>query len=336
MRVAGAAFALVLGALTLAYELLVRQSEERYGVTRADVAAPSLPKLEVLARDLAEGHHYDVYAIGTSRTEEGIRSDVVAATLGPTFNIGMGGSSLLSGFELLDLIDEKPALVIAGVTPMDFTVVGVKQGTGAVRRARDSIASLHRPKLEERGPAATARAATYAVLHGAAPLRKRNLGQWYERFRLRGDVLKFLNNADAVSTQNHLWIRGYLGVPNIATAETFAQLRPSSTPAEYVEEHEPFYARLHDAVTRQRARGSAIVFVRLPTAPIPRQLEDAAGFDRDIRAAAAREGVRYIDGRELMGEAFVRDPRNFADGGHLNIAGATAFSRALAAALAHR
>src|SRR5689334_17139095 len=86
-RVAGATFALVLCALTLAYELLVRNSEGRYGVTRADVAAPRLPKLEVLARDLADGHHYSVYAIGTSRTEEGMRSDVLASTLGPTFNI---------------------------------------------------------------------------------------------------------------------------------------------------------------------------------------------------------------------------------------------------------
>ena len=333
MRVATVVFTIVLGGLTVTYERLVRASEERYGVKRSDVAIPRLPKLQVLARDLAEGNHYNVYAIGTSRTEEGIRSDTIAASLGPTFNIGMGGSSLIAGFDLLDLIDERPALVLAGVSPMDFTVVGMSQGAGSVRRARDAVALLQRPKLEERGPAAVTRDATYALLHGAAPLRKRNLGEWYDRFRFHGDVLKFLNNADAISLQERLWIRGFLGVHEVATAETFTQLRPTTTLSDYVEEHEPIYARLQECVARQRARGTEVVLVRLPLAPIPRRLEDDAGFDRDIRAAASRLGVRYIDGNALMGEPFLHDLRNFADGGHLNLTGATEFSRALAATL---
>ena len=126
---------------------------------------------------------------------------------------------------------------------------------------------------------------------------------------------------------------GFVGVPRVATPERFRELLPSVTPSEYVQDHGPLYARLQEAVARQRSRGAEVVLVRLPLAPVPRQLEDAAGFDRDIRAAAARCNVRYIDGRALMGDAFINDRRNFVDGGHLNVPGATEFSRALAAAL---
>jgi lysophospholipase L1-like esterase len=133
-----------------------------------------------------------------------------------------------------------------------------------------------------------------------------------------------------VAKQDNLWIRGFLGVPGVATPGHFRELRPSTIPSEYIEDHEPLYARLQEAVDRQRKRGTEVVFVRLPIAPIPRQLEDAAGFDRDIRSAAARFGVRYIDGRVLMGDAFSNDRSNFADGGHLNASGATRFSHVLA------
>jgi hypothetical protein len=334
--VVAASFALALCALTIPYELLVRRSEARYGTKRADLVAPRLRKIDVLAGDLAAGERYTVYAIGTSRTEEGIRSDVIAPTAGPTFNLGMGGSSLLSGFEVLDLLGEKPSLIIAGVTPMDFTVVGEKQGAASIRMARDSIAALGRRKTDERGPAVAARTATYAVLHGAAPRRRRNLGQWLELAQRRGDLMKFINSPDAAVKQESLWIRGFLGVPRVATPERFRELRPSGTPAEYLEEHGPVYARLQEVVARQRRHGTEVVFVRLPIAPIPREIEDAAGFDRDIRAAAARCGVRYIDGHALVGEAFVHDRRNFVDGGHLNVSGATQFSRALAANLSSR
>ena len=43
--------------------------------------------------------------------------------------------------------------------------------------------------------------------------------------------------------------------------------------------------------------------------------------------------TRYIDGRALMGDAFINNRGNFVDGGHLNVPGATEFSRALADAL---
>lgn len=333
--VAAVSFALVLGALTVSYELLVRRSEARYGLRRTNVVmlhSPS-PKIDALVSDLAAGQHYAVYALGTSRTEEGIRSDEIERAFGPTFNLGMAGSSLLAGFEVLELLNERPSLIIVGVTPMDFTVAGVGQGNVSIRLARDSIASLRGPAMEERGPAAAARSMTYTLLHGAAPNRRRSLGQWFDLLRMHGDLLQFINNADAGERQENLWIRGFVGVPRVATPERFRELLPNITPSDYIQDHEPLYARLQQAVARQRSRGTEVIFVRLPLAPVPRELEDAVGFDRDIRAAAARCNVRYIDGRALMGDAFINDRGNFVDGGHLNVPGATGFSRALAAAL---
>ncbi len=327
-------FALVLGALTVSYELLVRRSEALYGIRRTNVVSPHSPspKIDALVSDLAAGQHYDVYALGTSRTEEGIRSDVIDS-VGPTYNLGMSGSSSLSGFEVLDLLNERPSLIIVGVTPMDFTITGMRQGAIGIRLARDSIASLRGVEMEERGPAASARSMTYALLHGAALHRRRSLGQWLDLFRMHGDLLKFINNADAVAKQEDLWIRGFLGVPRVATPEHFRELRPGYIPNEYSEDHEPLYARLAEVVAWQLSRGTEVVFVRMPLAPVPRQLEDAVGFDRDIRVMAAHCGVRYIDGQALVGNGFIDDRRNFVDGGHLNVAGATRFSRALAAAL---
>jgi hypothetical protein len=174
---------------------------------------------------------------------------------------------------------------------------------------------------------------TYMLLHGAAPRRKRNLGQWRERFQLHGELLQYLNNPDATSHPEALWIHGFVGSPTVATAESFVILLPLTMLPEYHDNHDLIYPRLQEAVARQRRRGAQVVFVRMPIAPIPRQMEDAAGFDRDIRAAAARCGVRYIDGNILAGNAFLHDPRNFVDGGHLNVTGATAFSRMLGGAL---
>lgn len=336
VAVAAVSFAVVIGALSISYELLVRRSEARYGTRRSNTGSPlsSSPKIDALVSDLAAGVHYSVYALGTSRTEEGIRSDEIERTVGPTFNLGLSGTSMLCGFQILELLDERPALIVAGVTPMDFTMLGVWQGSVPLRATRDSLASLHRrPDEVERGPAAAARTMTYALVHGASPARRRNLGQWFDLFQMHGDLLKFINNADAVAKQDDLWIRGFFGVRRVATPERFRELQPSGIPAEYVEEHEPLYAQLQEAVARQRKRGTEVVFVRLPIAPIPRTLEDAAGFDRDIRSAAARLGVRYIDGSALVGDAFVNDRGNFVDGGHLNASGATKFSHALADAL---
>jgi|GEM_PF-6650981 len=336
VAVAGLSFAVVIGALTVSYELLVRRSEAHYGIRRLNIGSPlsSSPKIDALVSDLAAGIHYSVYALGNSRTEEGIRSDEIERTAGPTFNLGLSGASMLCGFKILDLLDERPALILVGVTPMDFTTLGVWQGSLPLRVTRDSIASLHRrPEVVERGPAEDARTMTYALIHGASPARRRNLGQWFDLFQMHGDLLKFINNADAVAKQDHLWIRGFLGIPRVATPEHFRELRPSGIPNEYIEDHEPLYAQLQEAVARQRKRGTEVVFVRLPIAPVPRTLEDTAGFDRDIRSAAARFGVRYIDGSALVGDAFVNDRVNFVDGGHLNASGATRFSHVLADAL---
>src|SRR5258708_38050926 len=90
--VAAVTFALVLVVLTVPYELLVRKAEARYGIRRTNVVSPhtASPKIDALVRDLSAGRHYAVYALGTSRTAEGIRSDVIDA-VGPTFNLGMGG-----------------------------------------------------------------------------------------------------------------------------------------------------------------------------------------------------------------------------------------------------
>ncbi|HSY50140.1 MAG TPA: SGNH/GDSL hydrolase family protein [Thermoanaerobaculia bacterium] len=336
VAVAVASFAFVLGALTISYELLVRKSEARYGMRRSNVVSPhsSSPKIDALVNDLSAGVHYAVYALGTSRTEEGIRSDVLDPDVGLTYNLGMSGSSALRGFEVLNLLNERPSLIIVGVTPMDFTITGILQGAVGIRLARDSIASLRgTEREEERGPAAAMRTLTYATLHGAAPRRRRSLGQWFDLFQMHGDVLKFINNADAVAKQENLWIRGFLGVPRVATPEHFRELLPTYIPGEYILERGPLYAQLQQAVAWQRSRGTAVVFVRIPLAPVPREIEDATGFDRDIRQVAARCGVRYIDGRALVGDGFINDRRNFTDGGHLNVSGATAFSRALGAAL---
>src|SRR3954471_11069775 len=190
--VAALSFAVLIGALTVSYELLVRRSEARYGMRRANVVSPlsASPKIDALVSDLAAGVHYSAYAIGTSRTEEGIRSDEIDRAAGLTFNLGMSGASILCGFEVLDLLDERPALLLVGVMPMDFTMTGVRQGNVPLRLARDSIASLHRrPELVERGPAATARNMTYGLLHGASPVRRRSLGQWFDLVQMRGDLL---------------------------------------------------------------------------------------------------------------------------------------------------
>src|SRR5216684_6997452 len=254
---AAVSFALVLCALTVSYELLVHRSEARYGIRRTNVVVPDSlsPKIDALVNDLAAGKHYAVYALGTSRTEEGIRSDVIEGAVGPTFNLGMSGSSLLAGFEVLDRLNERPSLIIVGVTPMDFTVAGVGQGNVTIRLARDSIASLRGTAMEERGLAAAARSMTYTLLHGAAPNRRRSLGQWFDLFRLHGDLLKFINNADAGARQENLWIRGFVGVPRVATPERFRELLPSVIPSEYIQDHEPLYARLQEVVARQRNRG---------------------------------------------------------------------------------
>jgi len=329
------AFAAVLAVLLVPYELLVRRSEAIYGVRRSNVVMPlSLsPKIDALVSDLAAGERYPTYVIGTSRVEEGVRSDVIDAVAGPTFNLAMSGASSLTGLEVIETLKLRPSLIVVGVSPMDFTDMSMRRGAVAVRGAHDSIVSFGRPDLAERGPAATARAATYALLHGASPSRRRNLGQWLDLLRLRGDLLKYINNADAVAAQEDVWVRGFSGVPRISTPAQFRELQPANITSEYLDGHAPLYAQLQSAVARQRARGTQVVFVRLPLAPEPRAIEDATGFDGDIRALAARCGVRYIDGRTLVSDAFIHDRRNFVDGGHLNVSGATQFSRALAAAL---
>src|SRR5256885_8819966 len=151
VRVACLSFALLLAATAVPYELLVRRAEARYGMLYTNFVAPRSSKIDALVRNLGEGEHYTAYALGTSRTEEDVRSDVIGAAIGPAFNLGMGGSSLLSGFEVLELLDVRPSLVIAGVSPMDFTALAVRQGSGAVRRGRDAMASLRNPKSEEHG-----------------------------------------------------------------------------------------------------------------------------------------------------------------------------------------
>src|ERR1043166_1020534 len=95
-RAAAAAFALVMAVLTISYELLVRRSELRYATRPAAFVTPRLPKVEALAADLAAGARYSVYALGTSRTEEGVRSDALTPPLGTAFNLAMPGSSLLT------------------------------------------------------------------------------------------------------------------------------------------------------------------------------------------------------------------------------------------------
>jgi hypothetical protein len=178
------------------------------------------------------------------------------------------------------------------------------------------------------------RAAFYAAVHSARPERRRNLGQWLEWWRGRGELLAFLNNEDAVGPPVRASTRGYVPSAAVASPDVVGATAWSNIPGEYREGHREQMARMAALIRRFQQRGTEVVLVRVPTPAGVRRSEDTeTTFNADIAALGNELGVRYVDGEALVGADFSADYRNFADSEHLNSTGALRFSRALSAAL---
>src|SRR5437870_3589356 len=123
------AFIAFLGALLvilLSYEALVRAAERRWGVNPARIAPrqTGAPHIDMFLEDVAAGVHYRVIAVGTSRVENGIAPEAIDPIAGRTYNLGLGLGSSVAMMELLDSRGIYPEHLIAGVSPMDFTMKG--------------------------------------------------------------------------------------------------------------------------------------------------------------------------------------------------------------------
>jgi hypothetical protein len=99
-------------------------------------------------------------------------------------------------------------------------------------------------------------------------------------------------------------------------------------------DREAILTAFREEIVSVRAEGTEITLVRIPTGAATRTFEDRqTTFDSDMRAFAGGLRLRYIDGRDLVGEAFTVDRRNFSDPDHLNFDGSTKFSLTLVKAL---
>jgi hypothetical protein len=328
--------AFVCGALVLLvpYESLVRASERVYGFRRASTVMPRTlsPKVDGFMADFDSGFRYGTYAVGTSRMEWSFRPDVLDPFLGPTYNMGFGGTSSIVTLEFLGRLGLHPQRLIVSVSPRDFTQLSIRLGEKAIAL---SGRGSDLDRADERGPAAWSRVAFRAMLHGSSPQRHRNLGQWLELRRDRGSVLAFLNNEDATGDLNWIRLGGYRPATKIAAQDEIIQW--ADIPHEYASERSELFPRLAAAVRRFQERGATVTLVRIPTSVGMRRAEDGqTSFDADMRILSRTCGVSYIDGSTLMGTAFAFDRRNFSDAEHLNSTGALRFSRALADALTSR
>ena len=333
-----AAFAGALALLLLPYEALVRRSEHVYGRSRANIVVPRTlsPKVDVFIADLNAGVRYPVLAVGTSRVEASIRPDILDPYLGPMYNLGLGGSSSIATLEFIERLGLRPARLIVGVSPMDFTPLGIRRGEKGIARTRESLHAGDSRRAAGRGPAAWCRDVTYSVIHAATPERRRNLGQWLEFLRDRGSVLAFLNNEDATGALGGTSTHGYAPLVRIAAPDQIGQREWGNIPAEYASGRPTLFPRLAAVLLRFRARGADVTLVRIPTALGVRRSEDAdTHFDADIQAFSRQLEIPYIDGLTLVGPAFVSDRNNFSDAEHVNVTGALRFSRKLATALAN-
>src|SRR5205807_8340572 len=169
-----------LGALLvtlLPYEALVRAAERRWGVNPARIAPrqTGAPHIDMFLEDVAASVHYRVIAVGTSRVENGIAPEAVDPIAGRTYNLGLGLGSSGAMMEHLDARGIYPEHLIAGVSPMDFTMKGVLHG-------RREIATRHVAPvaLPEAALTRWTRAAVFALVHSATPERHRNLGKWLQ------------------------------------------------------------------------------------------------------------------------------------------------------------
>jgi hypothetical protein len=327
-RSARVAFLCGLLVLLVSYEVLVREAERRWGLRPARIAArqTGTPNLDMFLEDLAGGKRYRAIAVGTSRVENSFRPDILDATLGPAYNLGMGGASSITALEFLDSLNVRPETIVIGISPMDLTPLGIRRGQKAIARRNSVMRTDDGETL-----AGWMRTATYGLLHGATPERRRDLGQWLQLRRDHGSLLAFLNNEAATGKLDLRQTSGYAPISHIADSVEFAQPEWSTIPEEYLSGREEIAARLIGNVRHFRARGSAVVLVRIPTAARVRQSEDAdTSFASDVLTISHASGAPYIDGAALMGTAFVNDRTNFTDAEHMNETGAGRFSRALA------
>ena len=326
-RAALGAFLCALAALLVPYEALVRAAERRWGIEPARIAPrrEGTPHVDMFLEDLAAGKKYRVLAVGTSRIQQAIHPDTMEPLLGPTYNLGMIVGSSIVTLEFLESMKIYPQRLIVGVSPMDLTPLAVKRGQDTLARRR--VASAPEPELT---PTVWTRRATYALLHSAAPDRRRNLGQWLDLRRNGGEVLAFLNNEEATAPPDRHDTHGYYLVTRVATPDRFTVVQWPRIPGEYASHREELAARFVAVVRRFRARGCDVVLVRTPISPTSRRFEDAqTSFTRDAVALAQASGAPYVDGQTFMGDAFVHDLRNFSDSEHLNEAGAIRFTRAV-------
>ncbi len=325
------AFAAALVILLVPYEWMVRVSEQKYGSTSSKTALPRslAPKIDVFVEDLQRGRRFATLVGGTSRAECGIRPDILGdAGFGPAYNLAVSGSSSLAVFRIARAAHVRPARLVVSVSPLDLMVVGAKNADRAVERARTALAAAREPWT----PASAIRDATWAMLRGAAPDRHRSIGQWLELYRDGGDVLKFLNNDEAIRVSSNVSIAGYSAPKSIASTAVFSTARRGTQA--YMRDRPAILAAFRDEITSSRAEGTEITLVRIPTGAVTRRFEDReTTFDTDMRAFAGGLGLCFIDGRDLVGEEFTADRRNFSDPDHLNYAGSTEFTRALVKAL---
>ena len=333
-RSAVAAFAGALALLLIPYEGLVRRAEHVYGTARANIVVPRTlsPKVDSFIADLKAGVRYPVLAVGTSRVEASIRPDILDPHLGSMYNLGLGGCSSIATLEFIERLGLRPSRLVVGVSPMDFTPLGIRRGEKAIARARESLSRSEGGT--ERGAAGWCRAVTYSLLHSATPERRRSLGQWLELWRDHGTLLAFLNNEDATGAAGGTSTHGYVRLVNIAMPDQIGQGEWSNIPAEYESGRPDLFPRLAAVLRRFRARGADVTLLRIPTTlGVRRSEDDDTRFDADIRAFSRRFEVPYIDGLTLVGPAFVSDRRNFSDAEHVNDTGALRFSRMLVTAL---
>ena len=322
----------------LPYELLVRRSEARWGKSVANTVMPrsATPKVDAFANSLAAGEQFETIVIGNSRAEYGLRPDLLeAAGYGRTYNLGMSGIPPTTGFELLEMTAVRPRRLIVTVSPIDFTALAHRRGAKVLAHAqekfgaRDATSSSPSERLTQ-----ATRDAFRALLHSSAPDRRRTPAQWLEFFRDGGDVLRFLNNSDAVGDPRLVWIRGYMGQQREGNPAVILGPALWNIPAEYRREAPPYLAALTRAVHELQQRGVEITLLRLP-APHP-TLESEnreTTFRDDMQAVARSLNVRYIDATTLMPPGFERDASQFFDTNHLRVHGSVIATQRIVAAM---
>src|SRR5581483_3230090 len=264
VRVALTAFAAAFVTLLLPYEIVVRASEHRYGIRRANICMPRslTPKLDSFLTDVANGIRYETYIVGTSRVEASLRPDVLDASLGRSYNAGFGGVSSIATMELFEHLGLHPAHLIVGVSPMDFTPLGIRRGLPGIVRA-DQL--LKPGAIEANGLAAWSRRFVRTCIHASSPERRRNLGQWVELLRDRGNVLAFLNNEDATGPIADVPRGGYSRSDRIASAEQILQGEWGNIPDEYRGGRTALFPHMAALIERFRQQGTTVILVRVPS-----------------------------------------------------------------------